>query len=80
LCLLTEKALGNHVTSQLGFFAYSRNDGVALAFVGVFAGVYLFYRGFRFLQRKRLILNTPASKIRSAAMGLVEINGLAVGP
>jgi hypothetical protein len=42
--------------------------------------VYLFYRGFRFLQRKRLILNTPASKIRSAAMGLVEINGLAVGP
>ena len=72
--------LGNHVTSQLGFFAYSRNDGVALAFVGVFAGVYLFYRGFRFLQRKRLILNTPASKIRSAAMGLVEINGLAVGP
>jgi hypothetical protein len=68
------------VTSLLGFFAYSRNDGVALAFVGAFAGVYLFYRGFRLLQRKRLILNTPASKIRSAAMGLVEINGLAVGP
>ena len=68
------------MTSLLGFFAYSRNDGVALAFVGAFAGVYLFYRGFRLLQRKRLILNTPASKIRSAAMGLVEINGLAVGP
>jgi hypothetical protein len=68
------------VTSLLGLFAYSRNDGVALAFVGAFAGVYLFYRGFRLLQRKRLILNTPASKIRSAAMGLVEINGLAVGP
>jgi hypothetical protein len=68
------------VTSLLGFFAYSRNDGVALAFAGAFAGVYLFYRGFRLLQRKRLILNTPASKIRSAAMGLVEINGLAVGP
>jgi hypothetical protein len=71
---------GNHVTSLLGFFAYSRNDGVALAFVGAFAGVYLFYRGFRLFQRKRLILNTPASKIRSAAMGLVEINGLADGP
>jgi hypothetical protein len=68
------------VTSLLGLFAYSRNDGVALAFVGSFAGVYLFYRGFRLLQRKRLILNTPASKIRSAAMGMVEINGLAVGP
>src|SRR6266516_1785227 len=32
------------------------------------------------LQRKRLILNTPSSKVRSAAMGLVEINGLAIGP
>src|SRR5207249_11016312 len=32
------------------------------------------------LQRKRLILNTPSSKVRSAAMGLVEINGLATGP
>jgi hypothetical protein len=32
------------------------------------------------LRRKRLILNTPTSKVRSAAMGLVEVNGLAVGP
>jgi hypothetical protein len=47
---------------------------------GAVAGVYLFYRGFRVLQRKRLLLNTPVSKIRSAAMGLVEVNGLAVGP
>jgi len=68
------------VTALLAFFRYSRNDGIAMAFVGAFAGVYLFYRGFRLLQRKRLILNTPASKIRSASMGLVEINGLAVGP
>ena len=80
LCFFTAKVLGNHMTPLLGFFAYSRNDGVALAFVGSFAGVYLFYRGFRLLQRKRLILNTPASKIRSAAMGMVEINGLTVGP
>jgi len=69
-----------HVISLLALFRYSRNDGVALAVVGAFAGVYLFYRGFRLLQRKRLILNTPASKIRSASMGLVEINGLAAGP
>ena len=47
---------------------------------GACAGVYLFYRGFRLLQRKRLIMNTPASKIRSAAMGLVEVSGLAAGP
>ena len=53
---------------------------LAMAAAGGAAGMYLFYRGFRLLQRKRLILNTPASKIRSASMGLVEINGLATGP
>jgi hypothetical protein len=53
---------------------------LAAAAVGAAGGLYLFYRGFRLLQRKRLILNTPASKIRSASMGLVEINGLATGP
>ncbi len=40
----------------------------------------LFIQGFRLLQRRQLILNTPASKIRSASMGMVELNGLAVGP
>jgi hypothetical protein len=64
----------------LAFFRSSGNDGIALAVIGAFGGVYLFYRGFRLLQRKRLIQNTPSSKIRSAAMGLVEINGLALGP
>jgi len=48
--------------------------------IGAGAGVYLFYHGFQLLQRKRLIENTPSSKIRSAAMGLVEVNGLACGP
>jgi len=48
--------------------------------VGAAAGVYLFYHGFQLLQRKRLIENTPTSKIRSAAMGLVELSGLANGP
>lgn len=48
--------------------------------LGACAGVYLFIHGFILLQRKRLIMNTPASKVRSAAMGLVEISGLAAGP
>jgi hypothetical protein len=48
--------------------------------IGVAVGVYLFYRGFRMLQRKRLIEDTPSSKVRSASMGLVELNGLATGP
>jgi hypothetical protein len=59
---------------------YSRDNWVAYAVLGAVGGVYLFYRGFRLLQRKRLIMNTPSSKVRSACMGLVEINGLAVGP
>lgn len=48
--------------------------------IGAVGGVYLFYRGFRLLQRKRLIMDTPSSKVRSASMGLVELNGLATGP
>ena len=36
--------------------------------LGAGAGLYLFYHGFRLLQRKRLIMDTPSSKIRSAAM------------
>src|ERR1700747_2832768 len=53
---------------------------LVFAAIGMALGGYWFYKGFRLLQRKRLILNTPASKIRSASMGLVEISGLAVGP
>src|SRR5580700_6487597 len=48
--------------------------------VGFGAGIGLFVYGFRLLQRRRLILDTPFSKIRSASMGMVEISGLAVGP
>jgi E3 Ubiquitin ligase len=48
--------------------------------IGAAVGVYLFCHGFRLLQRKRLIMDTPSSKVRSASMGLVELNGLATGP
>jgi hypothetical protein len=58
----------------------SHDDPSFWASIGAAAGVYLFYRGFRTLQRKRLIMNTPSSKVRSASMGLVEVNGLATGP
>ncbi len=59
---------------------FKPENAMVLAAIGAAAGVYWFYKGFRLLQRKRLILNTPASKIRSASMGLVEISGLATGP
>jgi E3 Ubiquitin ligase len=52
----------------------------AYAAIGIVAGIVLFYRGFRMLQFKRLVLNTPFSKIRSASMGLVEVSGTAIGP
>jgi hypothetical protein len=63
-------------------FILSSNVGpLGLACVlGVGGGLYLFYRGFLLLRRRRLILDTPFSKIRSAAMGMVEVSGLAVGP
>jgi hypothetical protein len=47
---------------------------------GICLGVYAFVHGLRTLQRKRLILNAPASKIRNATTGLVEVSGLATGP
>ena len=53
--------------------------GIA-ALLGGYSGIYLFLRGFRMLQHKRLILNTPLSKIRSASTGLVEVSGMAKGP
>ena len=48
--------------------------------VGFIGGIGLFVYGFVLLQRRRLILDTPFSKIRSASMGMVEISGLADGP
>ena len=53
---------------------------VVLGVLGVVLGVYLFFQGFRMLRYKRLILNTPFSKIRSASMGLVEVSGMPTGP
>lgn len=66
------------------FFAAvsSRDQGkvAAWAVVGAGLGVFLFFRGFKMLQLKRLIENTPTSKVRSASMGLVELVGMPVGP
>jgi len=43
-------------------------------------GLYIFFAGFRLLARRRLLLATPTSKIDSAALGLVEVTGVAAGP
>lgn len=54
-------------------------DDITWAFVGTGFGAFSFFRGFRVLRNKRLIENTPTSKCRSIAMGLVEVAGRATG-
>ncbi|MGA2355668.1 MAG: hypothetical protein ABSG02_14325 [Terriglobales bacterium] len=56
------------------------NHLVILSLFALVGGLYFFFYGFHLLARKRVLLNTPTSKIRSAALGLVEVNGQAVGP
>jgi hypothetical protein len=46
--------------------------------IGFLIGLGIFIHGFRMLSRKRLIENIPTSKIRSLALGLVEIAGKVV--
>jgi len=46
--------------------------------VCILFGAVLFFLGFRWLKRKRLIEGTPTSKVRSLAMGLAEVNGKVV--
>ncbi len=48
--------------------------------LGAVLGIYLFFRGFSLLKRKRLVLNTPRSTVRAAALGPVELSGQANGP
>jgi hypothetical protein len=45
------------------------------ATAALIAGPWFFFRGFRDLRLHRLIQNTPTSRIRSMAMGLVEVCG-----
>lgn len=70
----------------IGFFLALENTGAAQAIMryGIRAGllpaalsVALLWGGFHFLRLKRRVENTPTSKVRSLAMGLVEIHGQA---
>jgi hypothetical protein len=47
--------------------------------VGLCAGLYYFYKGFRVFREYRVLMDTPEIPIRSVAMGLVEIHGKAMG-
>ncbi len=61
-------------------FLWMLSQPLFWAALGVVVGPYLFYRGFRLFQRKRLILDIPRSSVRAAAIGAVEVSGKAVGP
>ena len=56
------------------------NQPLFWAALGVVLGPVFFLRGFRLLQRKRLIMDVPRSTVRAAALGPVEVAGKAVGP
>ncbi len=51
-----------------------------LSFIAIAGGLYFFFLGLGQFARKRLLLATPRCKIGSAALGLVEVNGVAAGP
>ena len=54
------------------------NPNIFTPIVGLVIGIILFITGLKWFGYKRLIENIPTSKIRSIAMGLVEIFGKVV--
>src|SRR5450631_221460 len=56
------------------------NHLTILSSAAIVGGLCFLFVGVQLLARKRSLLATPTSKIRSAALGLVEINGKAAGP
>lgn len=53
------------------------DDLFFLALIGFAAGLYLIYDGYDTWQLKRLVEDTPTSKVRSMAVGRVELEGTA---
>jgi hypothetical protein len=56
------------------------NQITILSMIAIAGGLCFLFIGFQLRARKRLLLTTPTCKIRSAALGLVEVNGVAAGP
>ena len=57
--------------------SHHHDDGIVLALFGLGLGPYLFYKGFCQLRLKKLIEAIATSKVRSLAMGTVELVGKA---
>jgi E3 Ubiquitin ligase len=61
-------------------FLSALGNSTVWSVIGFGAGIYLFFRGFALLRRKRFIENVPRSTIRGASMGLIEVSGKVQGP
>ena len=57
------------------FIFVKDNPQLLIPILGMVVGTLLFFAGIKWFGHKRLIENVPTSKIRSIAMGLVEIFG-----
>jgi hypothetical protein len=68
LCAISDLTLLNRTDSVFG---------LAHELVVSGGGLFFFFFGFAQLRKKRLVENTPTSKIRSVAMGINEVTGFA---
>jgi hypothetical protein len=50
---------------------------ILLAGLGIYSGLYCFFKGFKIFRESRLISDTPESAIRGLPMGLVNVRGKA---
>jgi hypothetical protein len=80
LNIRSSEAIQESIVTVCLFLFIPINHLTILSSVAIAGGLYFFFLGFQLLARKRLLLTTPTSKIRSAALGLVEVNGVAAGP
>ncbi len=55
----------------------SRSDPTGGLLLGIGAGVFLFYKGFRQFREYKVVADTPRINIRSVPMGFVQIQGQA---
>ena len=69
----------NYVTNNLILSGNSNDNGFGFGVLLLIVGLYLFYNSLKNLKKKRLFENIPTSKMRSVAMGLVELKGKILG-
>ena len=64
-----------HITNNYIIAGNDEGDGFIFGMVLLIGGLVSFYNSLKNLKKKRLFENIPTSKMRSIAMGLVELKG-----